>query len=137
MPQPGQFRRPVDFDVGLLRKTDMRFDCLLGTYPDGTDEFQIGSRLIFVSYAPEKNRRQQLSDAERRLATLEQDIPKVVALVTSHVGSAVESEVIGIRIYPDGTASYDCTFFDGEYADKFFHVARSEVGELQIENSVA
>jgi hypothetical protein len=115
----------------------MKFSCLLGTYPDGTDEFQIGSRLVFVSYAPEKSRRQQLSDAEYRFVTLEQDISKVVALVTSYVGSTVKSEVIGIRIHPDGTASYDCTFFDGEYTDKFFYVARSQVGELQIENSVA
>jgi hypothetical protein len=110
----------------------MRLDCHLTSYPN-CDEFQVGSLLVFVTYTAEQSRTWQIHEAERRLIDLEPEVPNVEALVTTYTGSTVPSEVISIRIYPDGTASYDCTFFDGEYEDKFFYVSRSTMGELQIE----
>jgi hypothetical protein len=110
----------------------MRLDCHLGSHPN-CDEFQVDSIVVFVSYDAVRTRREQLVDAERRLATLEQDSPKVQALVAAHVGSAIQATVVGIRIQPDQSSSYDCTFFDGEYEDQFFYVFRAPLGELRIE----
>ena len=102
----------------------MRLNCRLTSYPH-CDEFQVDRMLVFVSYDQAKDRRTQLLMAETRLPLLECEIPKVVHLLTAQVGSQVSATVIGIRIEPDGTASYDCTFFDVEFEDRFFYVFRA------------
>jgi hypothetical protein len=73
-----------------------------------------------------------LRRAEDILPTLEADIEEVERIVTVHVGGPVPAEVIGIRIEADGSASYDCTFFDGEHEDELTSVNRDVKGHLAI-----
>ncbi len=109
----------------------MRLNCLLTSYPH-CDEFQVDRILVFVSYDQATDRRTQLLLAENRLPLLECEIPDVVHLLSAHVGSQVIATVIGIRIEPDGTASYDCKFFDGDFEDQYFYVSRAKSGELTV-----
>jgi hypothetical protein len=110
----------------------MRLDRLLVSYPN-CDEFQLDRVLVFVSYDQVRDRSRQLIDAENRLPALVADISTVEQIVKDHVNSTTSATVIGIRIQPDGTASYDCTFFDGEYEDQPFYVTRLGTGELCME----
>lgn len=110
----------------------MRLNCLLTSYPN-CDEFQVDRMLVFVSYDQATDRRTQLLLAENRLSLLESEIANVVLLLNAHLGSPASATVIVIRIEPDGTASYDCTFFDGEFEDRLFYVSRAKSGELTVD----
>lgn len=101
----------------------------LGSYPD-RDEFQIGTMLIWVKYPPGQDRLVCLDRAEKILPILESDIVKAEQLATACVGSSVQATVIGIAIETDGSASYDCTFFDGEHEDTFISIDRASGGGL-------
>jgi hypothetical protein len=108
-----------------------RLTCLLGSYPDSkTDEFQVGSMLVWVKYSPEKSRDLQLAEAEELFAEIEEEIPSIADLVTSSLGSSTPATVRGISISPDRSVDYDCTFFDGEYFDQSFFVHREPNGDL-------
>jgi hypothetical protein len=101
----------------------------LGSYAD-RDEFQIGQTLVWVKYPPNQNRVSLLSRAEELFPVLEFDISKVEELATKAIGSSISASVIGITIEPDSSASYMCTFFDGEYEDEFISVNRMIDGSL-------
>ena len=101
----------------------------LSSYPD-RDEFQIGRVLVVVKYDQARARAEQVSEAGERLHFFEADILSVEALVEKAVSSTYPATVIGIHIEPDGTASYDCTFFKGEHEDEFFGVHRATNGRL-------
>ena len=95
----------------------------LGSHAD-RDEFQIGQTLVWVKYPPNQNRVSLLSRAEKLFPVLEFDISKVEELATKAIGSSISASVIGITIESDSSASYMCTFFDGEYEDEFISVNR-------------
>lgn len=101
----------------------------LGSYSD-RDEFQIGKTLVWVMYPPDEDRSACLYRAERIFPVLESDIAEVEELATVSAGSSTPAMVIGITIELDGSASYECTFFDGEHEDEFISIKRSAGGGL-------
>ena len=101
----------------------------LGSYPD-RDEFQIGAMLIWVKYPSNKDRLSCLHRAEEILPDLESDVAKVEELATARAGCTVPATVIGITIEADGSAAYECTFFDGEYEDELISIHREPGGDL-------
>ncbi|HIC8860555.1 MULTISPECIES: hypothetical protein [Aeromonas] len=105
---------------------------LLGSYPK-CDEFQIGRLLIWVEYPSGKNRVACLRNAEEILPELESDISRVEELAAISIGSSVPATVAGIRIEADRSASYECTFFDGEHEDEFITIRRDSGGYLFAE----
>jgi len=86
--------------------------------------------LVWVKYVPGKSRAEQISEAEEWLPLLEADVPSVEELVANAVGSSAPATLIGITIKPDGSAHYDCTFFEGAHEDEFFDVYREPNGRL-------
>lgn len=103
----------------------------LGSYPD-RDEFQIGRFLVWVKYPSGKDRLACLRNAEEIFPDLESDIVKVEELATASIGSSVPATVAGITIEADRSASYVCTFFDGEYEDEFISIRRDSGGNLVV-----
>ncbi|WP_445769493.1 hypothetical protein [Rheinheimera sp.] len=101
----------------------------LGSYSD-RDEFQIGRMLVWVIYPSDEDRSACLYRAEKIFSVLESDIVKVEERVTVSAGSSTPATVIGITIEPDGSASYECTFFDGEHEDEFISIKRNVGGGL-------
>lgn len=101
----------------------------LTAYPD-RDEFQIGRMLVWVRYPIGQDRSACLTRAEELLPSLELDISKAAELATREKGSTVPATVAGIMIEADGSASYDCTFFDGEHEGDFLTVHRDSAGGL-------
>jgi hypothetical protein len=101
----------------------------LGSYAD-RDEFQIGRTLVWVKYPPNENRISLLSKAEELLPVLEFDVSKVEELATKTIGSSISATVIGVTIEPDSSASYTCTFFDGEFEDVYIFINRKIDGSL-------
>jgi len=89
--------------------------------------------LIWVNYASSKDRLTVLHAAEVRLPALEVDISKVEELATKKLDSVVPATAIGIRIETDGSATYECTFFDGEFEDRFVSIKRGCDGSLIVE----
>jgi hypothetical protein len=104
----------------------------LGSWDD-RDEFQIGTTLVWVNYTSAASRDLQLSKAEALLPALERDVSTVEELVRKTVGSSVGATVAGIAIRPDGSSTYQCTFFGGDHEDEFFSVERKANGDLSIE----
>lgn len=103
----------------------------LGSYPD-QDEFQIGGILVWVKYTSNKNRVICLQKAEEILPVLESDIAKVEELATTSAGSTIPATVIGITIETNGSAAYECTFFDGEHEDEYISIVRDSIGNLVV-----
>ena len=105
----------------------------LGSYPD-RDEFQIGSILVWVirssGGSSDEEHSACLCRADKIFPALESDIVKVEELAKVSVGSSTPATVIGITIEPDGSASYECTFFDGEHEDEFISIKRTAGGDL-------
>lgn len=108
-----------------------RLDFQLGQYED-RDEFQVDELIVWVTYAPTQDRATQLRRAEALFPLLESDIQKVEELTTQTVGSSVKATAIGLLIRPDGSASYQCTFFGGSHDDQFVDVERGTDGALSI-----
>ncbi|MGL6262557.1 hypothetical protein ACSZMC_01075 [Aeromonas jandaei] len=102
---------------------------LLGSYPE-CDEFQIGRLLVWVEYPSGRDRLACLRNAEAILPELESDISRVEELAAMSIESAVPATVTGIRIEAERSASYECTFFDGEHEDEFITISRDSGGYL-------
>jgi hypothetical protein len=76
-----------------------------------------------------------LRKAEAILPTLEADVANVEKLAACVVDSSVPATVIGITIEADGSASYTCTFSEGEYEDEFISIKRNTNGVLSSTKS--
>ncbi len=59
----------------------------------------------------------------------------VEEIATKSKNSTVTAQVIGLLINPDGSASYECTFFDGAHEDELVCVGRRKDGGLILERT--